>query len=637
MPDSAPRKLNWLLLLLVGATYSLISLFASAVWRTEDLQRATELWSRSISTNPSLFVTAGLTWLLLGFALRSMPTPLNATGWIRNILIAFVAYPPVAYLMSFVTLPIFTNGALPRLELLFTEQYWSSVLLEPPANVLGLIRSALLVFIAQRGTTKAAAAAVWSPGTLPSFRSTHATRLLCGSACLNGRLRDTILSSVRDKHTAVAPEYGVDIRLLIAVCLFMDRRANRFALGFAGIVLAAIAAIGLLSDIIPLETLVLVAAAASAVLWAWRWFGDRAFARTFERSYFTIERATERFGSYVDDNLVRSLPLKGQNLIVYKGFLPFVGSGIDLDGWSFVTFIDKAKAEGGKDRIKAFTIDELSASVTAALRSAVPDLECEDVFFARGIDVRNDTYILPDFAEPPRQNIPAELVPNYTTSDQLVRCYKRIQTINWGGEIITTSFFRCIISGNALYIEFRRFLLPPIASQYRTIDTLGDETFSSILGLILASAIIGPIYSILACFIVLGHVQEGFANIFGAAARNKARRRKEIQHDLSFDCGAQSSLRATFSQPSFMHYFQKIDTDARNKIIERQILEEIERFLDAHGIDTRDLRDRQTTILNSGILVQGGDVRAESLAVGTGAQATKVEHQRGNSPVGAAQ
>jgi hypothetical protein len=59
------------------------------------------------------------------------------------------------------------------------------------------------------------------------------------------------------------------------------------------------------------------------------------------------------------------------------------------------------------------------------------------------------------------------------------------------------------------------------------------------------------------------------------------------------------------------------------KVLERVILSSIITFLDAHHIDTSDLRERQTMILNSGIIVQGGDVKAESLAVGVGAQAFK--------------
>jgi hypothetical protein len=48
-------------------------------------------------------------------------------------------------------------------------------------------------------------------------------------------------------------------------------------------------------------------------------------------------------------------------------------------------------------------------------------------------------------------------------------------------------------------------------------------------------------------------------------------------------------------------------------------------FLDEHDIDTSEIRERRALILNSGIIVQGGDVTAESLAVGAGATAVKTQ------------
>jgi hypothetical protein len=48
-------------------------------------------------------------------------------------------------------------------------------------------------------------------------------------------------------------------------------------------------------------------------------------------------------------------------------------------------------------------------------------------------------------------------------------------------------------------------------------------------------------------------------------------------------------------------------------------------FLDAHGIDTSDLEERQTAVLNNGVIVTGGELRAQSLAVGQQARGTVVE------------
>ena len=52
-----------------------------------------------------------------------------------------------------------------------------------------------------------------------------------------------------------------------------------------------------------------------------------------------------------------------------------------------------------------------------------------------------------------------------------------------------------------------------------------------------------------------------------------------------------------------------------------QLLESIVGFLREHDIDTSEFEERQAAILNYGLMVAGGSVTAESVAVGRGAQA----------------
>jgi hypothetical protein len=134
------------------------------------------------------------------------------------------------------------------------------------------------------------------------------------------------------------------------------------------------------------------------------------------------------------------------------------------------------------------------------------------------------------------------------------------------------------------------------------------------------SLVTGPIYGVVAPLLLLGRFQEGLTDLFGTKERH---RRRDIEEHPQFDYGAGQGFRSAFSSDRFDHYFQKADGDFYTKVLERVILSSIITFLDAHQIDTYDVRERQTMILNSGIIVQGGDVKAESLAVGAGAQAFK--------------
>jgi len=55
------------------------------------------------------------------------------------------------------------------------------------------------------------------------------------------------------------------------------------------------------------------------------------------------------------------------------------------------------------------------------------------------------------------------------------------------------------------------------------------------------------------------------------------------------------------------------------KTLERCVLDAVVDFLERQRIDTAGIRERETAILNSGVIISGGTIRAESLAIGRGA------------------
>jgi hypothetical protein len=173
-----------------------------------------------------------------------------------------------------------------------------------------------------------------------------------------------------------------------------------------------------------------------------------------------------------------------------------------------------------------------------------------------------------------------------------------------------------------MFVEINRYLLTPLDDKYRKIDTLLPLNSRRIVGMMLVSLLSGPLYGIMTPFALLARLYEKWGEVFGTKERKHHR---EIEENLQFDYGAGQGIRQAFSSNQFTHYFQKADGDFYTKIMERIILSSIITFLDEHQIDTHDLRERQTMILNSGIIVQSGDVKAESLAVGAGAQSFKTQ------------
>jgi hypothetical protein len=607
-----------------GAVTSAIAVVISLSLGSRNLAMALDYLSQHLDVYLIVFASSGMTWILFGMVLRQFGSPSGLISWTVRVAPVAVLAVPIAALLSLGLRALLLGADVP--SSVYQSRYWFGFLDTPPYNITALIRSGILVAIAGGIggfglDSDRVRSQVWSPGTGSGSGPGQTTRLLCGNALLGGSaFRRRVLNFFENKRTAVAPEDGVDVWLLANVCAFAEARGKAYAFGFAGIgILGVLFAAGSAAWGVTLLVL------AGGTLWFVKWRGEQRLARGFFRETFSPEGAFAQFGGKLEREITYAFPSEGQNLIVYKGFMPFVGAGLDLNGWSFVASVDKPKIACSP--IQHFNTAELDAALNLGLsKLEIPHLECRKVYFVRGIDIRDNAEILGDLGNRPRQEIELPLQAHYDAQqDERVRSYKRIQITDWGGELILTFFLRCVLRGPSLFVELRRFLLPPIANEYRRVDRMLVDRLGVRIGQFLGSLAIGPVYAVFAPLIAFVIVQEVISRAFTSDRQRVRQHRREVQNDPLYDFGADASLRASFAQTSFMHYYQKTDADFESKVVEKKILDEIERFLDAHGIDTSDIRERQTTILNSGILVQGGDVRAESLAVGQGAMASKVE------------
>jgi hypothetical protein len=79
----------------------------------------------------------------------------------------------------------------------------------------------------------------------------------------------------------------------------------------------------------------------------------------------------------------------------------------------------------------------------------------------------------------------------------------------------------------------------------------------------------------------------------------------------------------------YRRYFQQVDRDLSTKFIDRQVLDTIVDFLDAHNVDTSQFAEQRSMILNNGLLVSGGEFTAGSVAVGEQARAGMTQFAQG--------
>jgi len=449
------------------------------------------------------------------------------------------------------------------------------------------------------------------------------TRYLTSSAfILKRRHARDILRLLGEKTRAVAPEPGLDMDLLLRVYNFVAKRETIYQVFFALLSLPIISAI-----IEALDTgsdqaagAIIVSLLPSMALYLFKRLRDRFFyLPLFAADTYSAEsvRKEKCFRKAPGNVLKNAIPSKEQNVVVYKCFTPFVGAGVNLGGWSFTTDVSRPKEQVGTAlKPVPFNIRELYSVIDSSVNSlGFRGLTNSDFLYVHGTDLRKDRIFLPELYGRPVQQVDQSIVEDHRgISDCRIRHYKWIRVHDWNDELILSYFLRCSRQGNILFVETTRFLLTPLADEYRKVDVLLARNLrESLATMFYESVFIGPLYALCSQFMLFAKLIEGM--------QSERQKRRLIKENPLFNYGVDQSIRERYSSKSFDHYFQKLDGRMYLQVLEKDILDATITFLDEHNINTSDIKERQTAILNTGVIVQGGDLNAQSLAVGTGSQA----------------
>ena len=263
---------------------------------------------------------------------------------------------------------------------------------------------------------------------------------------------------------------------------------------------------------------------------------------------------------------------------------------------------------------ESFTVEELYSYIDSDIKKLhLQGTSIQDKIFVNGQEIRGDERFLPDLFRRPLTQVDSSTLKEFVggQSDG-IRHYKCIRIISWQGEIILSVFLRFLKLRQNLFVEASYFFLPPLKQEYRKIDGIQpNPTWRQLIQILQETFVKSLFLFPFAIFLLSGE-------LFRPLARWNQRRsnRRLIRENPMFDYGASTSIRELAASNLYSHYFQKLDKEMYLKLIERQILDSIINFLDAHNIDTSDLRARQDTILNNGVIVTGGSVEAQNLTVG---------------------
>jgi hypothetical protein len=463
--------------------------------------------------------------------------------------------------------------------------------------------------------------------TTRAARSPHdeaSTRYLCAGAHIDRTFAGDIVKGViRQPHRAVGPANGIDVPLVLQHCIAAYRRR---LLRDAGLLTVGVALLAAYFNGWGRMVLALLVVAWAIVLLELCVVRVEVLSARMNPRTPRLRLPEDQALKMRLDEIARA---QSTNVTVYSGYDPFVGSGLDASSWSVAVDLDKGKEEFGKRRTpKAVELRALRERVTTTVvDSRIEGLAVEDVLHVSGdvvhdsateVGEHGDVPILPGgpLTRPVGRLDPGVVRRFGDLASERWRHYQRIQITAWGGEVVMSVFVRFSVVGSRLYAEANYRVLMPVKHEWRRVDELTRvPTGAQILDLLGHAG-----WSTLPALILAGPrlageawrrwVQEPFQD---------RRERTALADGAVVDYGTLLTVRQRGGARTSSRHFQRLDWEMWTKLLDRAILDTLVAVLDENDVDTSDLVDRQTALLNHGVLVTaGGSFQAQSVATSGG-------------------
>jgi hypothetical protein len=302
----------------------------------------------------------------------------------------------------------------------------------------------------------------------------------------------------------------------------------------------------------------------------------------------------------------------GTPLVVYRGYNPFVGAGFRRDAWSMAIPLerteDDATDSANRRELTTETLyEEIRGAIGDLRRSAAlsPDrrlggLTVTEAVFTPAAELvdhvgeSDAASYLPDIEYPPHTRLTeAEVERVRREPKEWARYYLCFQVETWDRDLVLTTFLHLAVDDTTLYVEWTPFMLPPIRAEYRVVDKMRQESLrpfgQGLLGwLELPASLPGRI-----------------ANL--ASWIRQPRREAGVLDPERY--GAANTLRELGSVNLFTDYFQLVDIERYEKIIESRLLPTIGKLLGDAGFSTAKFEEQAAVVINNDITI-GGDNRA---------------------------
>lgn len=445
--------------------------------------------------------------------------------------------------------------------------------------------------------------------------------------------RQEILRLLSFNGRSIAPAMGIDIIQLARVCLALEKRERFFDILYFPLALSCVLIIapGRPIDILISFIILLVIVIVGLVKrYQENFVIYRAFCDGNYSNYLTDQSYAKKLHAAVIDSTDAET-----NLVVYDGYFPFSFSGLASQRINFT--IDISRAEVRAQKPKAIQLVELYNAISLALIKEQPNaLTITECLVVHGTDLNHRPELMISPVCPKFHLSSSDLQSWNNSLNHSARYYLWTRADLYDEQISVSHFVNLSLRGSALSVEITQCLMGPIDNE-SWLDWRADLIGIEHIRWSLQHLYIGPMEALItliswfvSCLTLVPRKLWEAAN----GGREQVLKR-QIVRAPNWNFGAKTSMRRFMSANSFQRYFQQIDAEAARKTLERATLDALIDILIDKGVDVTALREGRTTIMNSGIFVQGGGVSAQNIAVGKDARAKFKTIATGEPPMSA--
>lgn len=345
---------------------------------------------------------------------------------------------------------------------------------------------------------------------------------------------------------------------------------------------------------------------------------------------------TEDFHAQLVRYQKASAPVDVAPLVVYRGFKPFVGSGTKRNAWSIAIPLEKLaddeldELEEGEER-PDLTTDTLYAHIRSVLErlqqsgGLSPDLRLRDLTVTEEVFTPASELIdhlaqpeavsyLPNLYAPPNTSLTRDEIDQIRLAPrEWSRYYLCTRIETWDRDLVLSAYLHTAVDETTLYLEWTPFVLTPIRAGYRAVDKMRTDSYRPFwLG-----------------FMMWLRLPIGALVRIGSLAswiRTPKRENGVIDPDRY---GVASSLRE-LAAGGYTDYFQQVDIERYEKIIDAQLLPSIGAFIEAAGYSAAKFEEQTSTVINNEISI-GGDNTGAITQVGQNRGLRRLRNAAGGS------